>query len=223
MCQKRSDGQLPVNRILSVSNDEVVVRGMLEELKAQSIFMSVTDGHPSVSMQYEYDQNDDQTVIRFIPYRVYAVDMTPEVRKHVNKDISFERKIVIPGNLGDSGYIANTYWVPARKRAKKNSDDLKWVVITSRILKDEKRNLEITEISFYIEVYDEHSHEPRGCEYSKVKETLDRATNLIIKELQKVISSEKGKTHAALVRDMIAMEFVEALSTALSGSTPEEQ
>ena len=113
--------------------------------------------------------------------------------------------------------------MPARKRAKKNSDDLKWVVITSRILKDEKRNLEITEISFYIEVYDEHSHEPRGCEYSKVKETLDRATNLIIKELQKVISSEKGKTHAALVRDMIAMEFVEALSTALSGSTPEEQ
>jgi hypothetical protein len=207
---------------LSVTNEEVVVDGMLDELMAQSIFMNVTGGHPSVSMQYGYNQTENRTTIHFIPYRVYAVDMTPEVKKHVKKDISFERKIVIPGNIGDSAMIANKYWMPARRRAKRNSDDLKWVVVTSRILKDAKHNTEITEISFYIEVYDERSHDPRGCKDCNVEATLNRATDLMIRELCKIILSEKGELHEAnLVRNQISMEFVEALATALSGNTPE--
>lgn len=214
---------MPVNRILSVSRTEIVVDGMLDEQMAQSIFMNITNGHPTISMQYGYSQQNNRTTIRFIPYRVYSVNMPPEVKVHVQTDISYERKIVIPGIVASYSNIIEKLWVPARKKAKRKDDNLKWVVVTPRIVKDEELKTVTTEISFFIEVYDERSHDPRGCKPESVKETLDRATDLIIEEIRKIILSDKGEVlEANYVMNDVSMAFAEALDTINQGDTPEE-
>ena len=213
---------MPVNKILRVSRTEIVVDGMLDEQVAQNIFMNITDGHPTISMQYGYNQRNNRTTIRFIPYRVYSVNMPPEVKVHVKTDISYERKIVIPGIVASYSNIIEKLWVPARKNAKRTDDNLKWVVVTPRIVKDDELKTVTTEISFFIEVYDEKSHDPRGCRPEEVKETLDRATDLIIKEIRKIILSEKGEVlEANYVMNEVSMQFAEMLDAINMGDKPE--
>ena len=203
---------MPVNRILRVERTEIAVSGMLPEDVAQNIFMSITNDHPTVSMQYGYNRRADLTTIRFIPYRVYSVSTPPEVKARIDNDISYERKIVVPGIVASYDNIVEKLWVPARKRAKRDSDDLKWVVVTPRIVKDEELKTVTTEISFFIEVYDEKSHDPRGCLPENVEKTLDRATDLMIKELQKIIISDKGEIlEANHLLNQISMQFAEEL------------
>ncbi len=203
---------MPINRILRVERSEIVVEGMLPEDVAQNIFMSITNNHPTISLQYGYSQRLNQTAIHFLPYRVYSIDLPPEVKQHINSDTSFERKIVVPGIVTSYDNIVEKLWVPARKRAKRNSDDLKWVVVTPRIVKDDELKTVTTEISFFIEVYNENSHDPRGCKEANVRDTLDRATDLMVKELQKIIISDtSGTLEANHVLNEISMEFAEEL------------
>ena len=208
---------MPINRILRVERSEIVVEGRLSEDVAQNIFMSITNNHPTIGMQYDYSQRLNQTTIHFLPYRVYSIDLPPEVKQHINSDISFERKIVVPGIVTSYDNIIEKLWVPARKRAKRNSDDLKWVVVTPRIVKDDELKTVTTEISFFIEVYNENSHDPRGCKESNVQDTLDRATDLMVKELQKIIiSDQSGTLEANHILNEVSMEFAEELERIIS-------
>ncbi len=209
--EKRGE-RMPIKRIREVEDSKIVIEGLFSKDEAQIIFMDITNEHPTISMQYDYDQELDRTTIHFLPYRVYSIDMPPEVKKHVESDISFERKIVIPGIVASYDKIIEKLWVPARKRAKRNEDDLKWVVVTPRIVKDNELKTVTTEISFFIEVYNKNSHDPRGCKEENVQATLDRATGLMTEQLQEIVASDQSRIlEANHVMDEVSMAFAESI------------
>ena len=206
---------MPVNktmRLLRVERTEICIEGLLPEDEAHNIFIDITNDHPTITMLYSYDEELNQTTVRFLPYRVYSIDMTPEVKKHVKSDESFERKIVVPGIVASYREIIDELWMPAKKRAKQNSDDLQWVVVTARIVKDDELKTVTTEISFYIEVYNGSPKEPRGCKKENIKATLDRATDLMTERLQRIIADdENGVLEANHVLNEISMRFAETV------------
>ena len=221
---------MPVNRIKSVERTKIVVSGELPRQHIQEIFNQIVGPAPAVGFRYNYNKETDETEIRFVPCRVYTVDLPPEIEERFGDGISRERKIVIPGIImgrDNINEIVERCWVPARKRAKKANDNLKWVVVMPRIVKDDEYKTLRTEISFIIESQaakqdeksDKKPKEPRGCLPKDVPETLDRATELVVEELRKLVGEDASYAmEAAHILDEVSMDFSETIEEMLYNS-----
>lgn len=188
---------MPVNRILSVAREKIVVSGDLPDEILQAAFVSAAGDSPVVSVNKSYSEENDQTTIEMLPYHIFSIYPPPEY-KRFSDGISRERRLVFPGILIDSEEIVNTLvedmWVPARKAAKrKKDDDLKWVVVTPRIVKDKATGKTTTEISFFIETKEKGSKAPRGCEPQNITETLDRAAKMILDVLLDIVNADSDR------------------------------
>ena len=96
-----------------------------------------------------------------------------------------------------------------------------------RIVKDDEYKTLRTEISFIIESQaakqdeksDKKPKEPRGCLPKDVPETLDRATELVVEELRKLVGEDASYAmEAAHILDEVSMDFSETIEEMLYNS-----
>ena len=117
---------MPVNRIKSVERTKIVVSGELPRQHVQEIFNQIVGPAPAVGFRYNYNKETDETEIRFVPCRVYTVDLPPEIEERSGDGISRERKIVIPGIIMGRDNIVNApvqQAAPAGSEAKEQTGE----------------------------------------------------------------------------------------------------
>jgi len=212
---------LPINKILSVERTRITVSGKLTKKFVQDVFAAVAGSYPVTSVSSSYSQKNNLTTISIRPYYVFTIGLPPEVEKLYGDGISRQRRVVFPGVIIDSktiiNHIVENCWVPVRKVAKHTSDDLRWVVVTPRIVRDDETGHATTEISFFIETYDPKSHDPRGCKPKNIKETLGRAVDVITREMCKIIAAdnEDGNLEATHALNEFSATYAEELEKRL--------
>ncbi len=186
--------------VIKVDRTKIVISGEFSLEKANRMFGEVCKTSPA-SMQAEYDEDSDQTILKFYPCVIQDVEYDVE---HGNKkSLCLERRIVMLGAIPSFVDIVEQYWVPTHKTAKKQKSAMQWVVMYPPKRISMPYGKYGTELGFIVDF---------RCERTDISEALDTAAQIMSEKLRLIVQDVNPSLMlSARLLDEISMEMAERL------------
>lgn len=187
--------------VRKVDRTEIVLGGEVSAQKLHEVFDEIC-GERLASLKVVYDDHLDLTTVFIYPCRTFKIVNGPFPSHKL--PVSEERKIRIAGRLPDHFDVVDGCWVPIRKRAKKDKDEVQWVVMyTPSKVTDKETGRISTELGFIVDF---------RCKKELETDTLDRAADAVSECLRKMASDIRvDLMESAWLCEQISMEFSEKL------------
>ena len=158
------------------------------------------------SMVYDYDKEADTTELRFYPCKRITIEST--IKRAGQMVLCREHKLVMTGAIPSFIDFVESYWMPIRKRAKKEKTNLKWVVMypPRRVIYDGDVTRTGTEIGFSIDY---------RCDEGLADATVIMACDAVSEKLRLIVSDvNPALMRSAKLLDEISMYIAEQLNAA---------
>ena len=172
-------------RVVSVKRTEIVLEGEYPERVAREQFEKIIGPNTCAKLFYEF--SGQETRLRFYPCRTYYVPEDESVSKRMKKKVPrCQIQLIIAGILPPKPDLLSDVWLPAKRTARDNNDDMKWVVMYApKVIRDEDSGEQMTLAGFIIEC--ESPDEERGCPDDFVEETLVRAARVVAENIRTIV------------------------------------
>ncbi len=193
--------------ITRIDKTEIMLNGEVPAYKLKEVFDEVCGEH-LLSMKTSYDRESDMTRVLIYPCRIYTIINTVGLDKVPAAE---ERKIRIAGILPADYDVVDGCWMPIRKRAKREHDELQWAVMYNPVRTSynpvrteiDASGHVVTEIGFILDF--RHDKE-------KETDTLNRAAESIAECLRKLVSDiDAPRLDCARLVDVISLNFCDRL------------
>lgn len=191
-----------------IDRTELVLDGKVPAYQLKAIFDEIC-GDRLASLKVKFDPESKTTTALIYPCRIYTIINSSPSEKIPAAE---ERKIRIAGILPASYDIVHGCWMPIRKRAKRVSDELQWVVMYNPVRKsydpvrteiDASTGRTTTEIGFILDYRHDKEREA---------DTLNRAADSIAECLRMLVSDINApKLDCVRLVDEVSMAFRDRL------------